>query len=78
MSIQSKVNRWSAVGRFYMERMSDYGELVSIELAQARMQLAREVIALVALAVAVRAVVLLHRSACNGADDTLLRAGVLG
>lgn len=52
MSIQSKMNRWSAVGRFYMERMGDYGELAFIELAQARMQLAREVIALVALAVA--------------------------
>lgn len=52
MSIQSKVNQWSTVSRFCMDRMADYGELISIELAQARAQLAREVIALVALAVA--------------------------
>jgi uncharacterized membrane protein YqjE len=52
MSIQSKVNQWRTVSRFCMDRMADYGELISIELAQARAQLAREVIALVALAVA--------------------------
>ena len=52
MSIQSKVNQWSTVSRFCMDRMADYGELISIELTQARAQLAREVIALVALAVA--------------------------
>ena len=52
MSIRSKVDQWSTVSRFCMDRMADYGELISIELAQARAQLAREVIALVALAVA--------------------------
>ncbi|AUT75603.1 hypothetical protein C2L64_45400 [Paraburkholderia hospita] len=52
MSIQSKVNQWGSVSRFCIDRMADYGELISIKLAQARAQLAREVIALVALAVA--------------------------
>ena len=52
MSIRSTVDQWSTVSRFCMDRMADYGELISIELAQARAQLAREVIALVALAVA--------------------------
>ncbi|MBP0588386.1 phage holin family protein [Paraburkholderia sp. LEh10] len=52
MSIQSKVNQWGTVSRFCANRIADYGELISIELAQARTQLAREVVALVALAVA--------------------------
>ena len=52
MSILSTVDQWSTVSRFCMDRMADYGELISIELAQARARLAREVIALVALAVA--------------------------
>ena len=54
MSIQSKVNQWSTVSRFCMDRMADYGELISIELAQARAQLAHEVIALVEKAAATR------------------------
>lgn len=37
---------------FYASRIADYGELFSIELEQARAQLVREVIALIALAVA--------------------------
>jgi hypothetical protein len=52
MSIRSKVNRWATVSRFCTHRMADYGELIPIELAQARAQLVRELIALVALAVA--------------------------
>ncbi|MEX3937593.1 phage holin family protein [Paraburkholderia phymatum] len=52
MSIRSKVNQWAAVSRFCTHRMADYGELIPIELAQARAQLVRELIALVALAVA--------------------------
>ena len=52
MSIQIKMDQWSAVGRFCMDRMAAYGELTSIELAQGRAQLAREVVALVALVVA--------------------------
>jgi uncharacterized membrane protein YqjE len=52
MSIHSKVNQWGNVSRFCVERMADYSELFSIELAQTRARLLREIIALVALAVA--------------------------
>ncbi|HEY3597156.1 MAG TPA: phage holin family protein [Paraburkholderia sp.] len=51
MSIHSKVTQWGNVSRFCVERIADYGELLSIELAQTRVRLVREVIALVALAV---------------------------
>lgn len=51
MSIQTKMDQWSTVSRFCMDRMAAYGELISIELAQGRVQLAREVMALVALVV---------------------------
>ncbi|ACC74346.1 phage holin family protein [Paraburkholderia phymatum] len=52
MSIQSRARCWRNVGRFYANRVAAYSELFSIELEQARMRLVREVIALVALAVA--------------------------
>ncbi|SEK12863.1 phage holin family protein [Paraburkholderia diazotrophica] len=52
MSIRSRANQWATVSRFCTHRMADYGELIPIELAQARAQLVRELIALVALAVA--------------------------
>jgi hypothetical protein len=52
MSIHSKVTQWGNVSRFCTERLADYSELLSIELAQTRTRLVREVIALVALAVA--------------------------
>jgi uncharacterized membrane protein YqjE len=52
MSIHSKVTQWGNVSRFCVDRMADYSELLSIELAQTRTRLVREVIALVALAVA--------------------------
>jgi uncharacterized membrane protein YqjE len=52
MSIHSKVTQWGNVSRFCVERLADYSELFSLELAQTRTRLLREVIALVALAVA--------------------------
>ncbi len=51
MSIHSKLGRWRNVSRFVVARLSDYGQLISIELAETRVRLVREVIALVALAV---------------------------
>ncbi|MFC0398793.1 phage holin family protein [Paraburkholderia rhizosphaerae] len=52
MSIHSKVTQWGNVSRFCVERLADYSELLSIEIAHMRTQLVRDVIALVALAVA--------------------------
>lgn len=51
MSIQSKLSRWRHVSRFLIARLSDYGELISIEMAMTRARLVREIISLVALAV---------------------------
>ncbi|MGN6666333.1 MAG: phage holin family protein [Trinickia sp.] len=51
MSIHSKLDRWRNVSRFVVGRLSDYGQLLSIELAETRVRLVREIIALVALAV---------------------------
>jgi hypothetical protein len=52
MSIQSKVTQWGSVSRFCVDRVADYSELLSTELSRMRTRLMREVIALVALAVA--------------------------
>jgi len=52
MSIQQRAKSWRNVGLFYAHRFADYGELFSIEMEQARARLVREMIALVALAVA--------------------------
>jgi uncharacterized membrane protein YqjE len=52
MSMRSKVTRWRNVGRFCVERATDYGELLGIELEETRRRLVRELSALVALAVA--------------------------
>jgi uncharacterized membrane protein YedE/YeeE len=52
MSIHSKVTQWGNVSRFCVERFGDYSELLATEVAQIRTRLVREVIALVALAVA--------------------------
>lgn len=52
MSIHSKLSQWGNVSRFCVERMADYSELFSIEMAQVRTRLLREIIAFVALAVA--------------------------
>jgi uncharacterized membrane protein YqjE len=52
MSIRSKVTRWRNVGRFCVERATDYGELLGVELEETRKCLVRELSALVALAVA--------------------------
>jgi uncharacterized membrane protein YqjE len=51
MSAQSKIMRWRNVGRFCAQRVADYSELFRIELAETKMRLLHEVIALVALAV---------------------------
>lgn len=52
MSIRSKVTRWRNVGRFCIERATDYGELLGVELVETRRRLVRELSALIALAVA--------------------------
>jgi hypothetical protein len=52
MLIHSKVTQWGSISRFCIERLADYSELLAIEFAQMRRRLVREVIALVALAVA--------------------------
>ncbi|SOE46514.1 Putative Holin-X, holin superfamily III [Burkholderia sp. OK233] len=52
MSIRSKVTRWRNVGRFCVERATDYGELLGVELEETRKCLVHELSALVALAVA--------------------------
>lgn len=52
MSIHSKFIQWGNVTRFCVGRVAAYGELFSVELAQTRARLVRELIALVALAVA--------------------------
>lgn len=52
MSMRSKVAKWRNVGRFCVERATDYGELLGVELEETRKRLVRELSALVALAVA--------------------------
>jgi uncharacterized membrane protein YqjE len=52
MSVRSKVTKWRNVGRFCVERATDYGELLGIELEETRRRLVRGLSALVALAVA--------------------------
>ena len=52
MSMRSKVTKWRNVGRFCIERATDYGELLGVELEETRKCLVRELSALVALAVA--------------------------
>lgn len=52
MSIRSRVAQWRNVSRFCVERATDYGELVGVELEETRKRLVRELSALVALAVA--------------------------
>ena len=52
MSMRSKVTKWRNVGRFCVERATDYGELFGVELEETRKRLIRELSALVALAVA--------------------------
>jgi uncharacterized membrane protein YqjE len=52
MYMRSKVAKWRNVGRFCVERATDYGELFGVELEETRKCLVRELGALVALAVA--------------------------
>ncbi len=51
MPAQSKIMRWRNAGRFCVQRVADYGGLFRIELAETKMRLLHEVIALVASAV---------------------------
>jgi hypothetical protein len=51
MSVQSKITRSRDVSQFYAQRVSDYGELLRIELAETKTRLLHEVIGLLALAV---------------------------
>ncbi|MCI0152068.1 phage holin family protein [Paraburkholderia sediminicola] len=51
MSMRSKVTKWRNVSRFCVERPTDYGELLPVELEESRKRLVRELSALVALAV---------------------------
>ncbi|MGF6936638.1 putative membrane protein YqjE [Paraburkholderia sp. UCT70] len=52
MSIHAKVTRWRNVGRFCVERVTDYSELLALEVEETRKRLVRELSALMALAVA--------------------------
>ncbi|MDE1181771.1 phage holin family protein [Paraburkholderia sp.] len=51
MSIRSKITQWRNVGRFVSRRVPDYGELLAIELAEAKTLVVRELIALMTLVV---------------------------
>ncbi|MCP3711582.1 phage holin family protein [Paraburkholderia sp. CNPSo 3274] len=51
MTIHAKLDRWHNVLRFLAARTTDYGELLSLELSDARTYVTRELLALVALAV---------------------------
>jgi uncharacterized membrane protein YqjE len=51
MTVQSKIATWRSVGRFCARRVSDYGELFRIELAETKARVLGEVVALVALAI---------------------------
>jgi uncharacterized membrane protein YqjE len=53
MSIFSMVKKWRKVGRFVGERSSDYGELLVVEVAQAKTRVLRELLSMVALAIGV-------------------------
>lgn len=52
MSIHAKFRQWQRVAQFCAARAADYGDLFLIELVETRRRLMRELIALVALAVA--------------------------
>ncbi|MEX3842316.1 phage holin family protein [Paraburkholderia sp. BR10882] len=51
MTIHAKLDRWHNVLRFLAVRTTDYGQLLSLELSEARTSMTREILALVALAV---------------------------
>ncbi|SDD27293.1 hypothetical protein [Paraburkholderia lycopersici] len=51
MTIHAKLDRWRNVLRFLAVRTTDYGQLLSLELSEARTYVTREILALVALAV---------------------------
>jgi len=52
MTVRSKITKWRNVGKFCVERATDYGELLGVELDETRRHLIRELGALVAFAVA--------------------------
>ncbi|WP_233852082.1 hypothetical protein [Paraburkholderia sp. HD33-4] len=80
MSIQSKANGWAAVSRFFRDRITDYGELMFIKPAKARVQLARrsDCTRPARGRGPVHPGVLLHRDYCVGIEHTVLPAGVTG
>jgi uncharacterized membrane protein YqjE len=49
--VRGQVRAWKAVGAFCARRGGDYAELISLELADSKATLLREVIAMVALAI---------------------------
>jgi uncharacterized membrane protein YqjE len=50
---QASIRRWKAIGEFCTTRAGDYAELATLELAETKKTLLREVIATVALAVGI-------------------------
>ncbi|MFX1765999.1 phage holin family protein [Paraburkholderia sp. A1RI-2L] len=51
MSTNPKLRRWRNVARFAVSRSADYGQLFVIELAETRLRIVREVLAVIALIV---------------------------
>jgi uncharacterized membrane protein YqjE len=51
MTVHAKLERWRNVVQFVAARTADYGQLLSLELSEARTCVTREILALVALAV---------------------------
>ncbi|KND57506.1 hypothetical protein BSCH_01409c [Candidatus Paraburkholderia schumanniana] len=51
MTIQRKIANWRRISQFCARRVTDYGELIPIELAETKTRVLHEVVALVALAI---------------------------
>lgn len=51
MTIQRKIANWRRISHFCAGRVTDYGELIPIELAETKTRVLQEVVALVALAI---------------------------
>lgn len=50
---RANVRKWQIVGSFFAQRASDYAELATIELAETKATLLRELVAMVVLAVGI-------------------------
>jgi len=50
---EAKVRNWKVVGEFCVRRASDYAELATLELANTKATLLREIIVMVALVVGI-------------------------